>query len=48
MFWISLIMLIVIIWGGASIANSLHQLARDVEGIKELLARAENQKTNQK
>jgi hypothetical protein len=44
--WIEVIMLIVVIWGGSSIANSLHQIARDVEHIKEILVRKETQSMN--
>jgi hypothetical protein len=48
MVWIDVIMLVVVVWGGSSVANSLHQIARDVEGIKAMLSRAEIERTTPK
>lgn len=46
MSWFEIIMLVVVIWGGASIANMVRQMARDVEHIKEILVREESRKTS--
>ncbi len=46
MVWIDLIMLLVVIWVGSSVANTLHQIARDIEHIKEILVRKETQSMN--
>ncbi len=48
MVWIDVIMLVVVVWGGSSIANSLHQIARDVDAIKAMLVRAEIERTTPK
>ena len=46
MSWFEIIITVVIVWGGSSIANSLRQMAKDVEHIKEILVRKEMQRTD--
>jgi hypothetical protein len=41
MIWITLLILIAVVWIGTSIANSLHQISRDVEHIKGIVVRQE-------